>query len=159
MRVDLDRDPVVLRALGLAQNGQIAITDVLNQDGKLIAYEVDPSVDLRSYAKTATELSKAPVDVPATVWDWQFIGQAESEGIITPDESDAWLGTGEVPASLMGAVKASVTDADRQRRVLLFLKGATQFPRGHELTPLLAASFGKDTPEKVDAFFVAAEAR
>ena len=94
-----------------------------------------------------------------SVQDYQFAGQANAEGILTDEETDDWVGAGIVPQSLVDAVKRLVTDNERQRRVLLFLRGTKSFPRFHELTPLLAASFGKDTPEKVDAFFNAAAKR
>ncbi|RUP22648.1 hypothetical protein [Methylobacterium sp.] len=94
-----------------------------------------------------------------SVQDYQFAGQANAEGILTDEETDDWVGSGVVPQSLVDAVKKLITDKDRQRRVLLFLRGTKSFPRFHELTPLLAASFGKDTPEKVDAFFNAASKR
>lgn len=93
------------------------------------------------------------------VRDFQFAGQANAEGIITDQEADDWVATGVVPEKLVTAVKAAVTDPERQRRVILFLKGTTSFPRFHELTPLLAASFGKNTPELLDAFFLAASKR
>lgn len=99
------------------------------------------------------------VMVPSSVYDYQFAGQAAAEGIITDDDAMKWVAQGITPQKLIDAVTANVTDPDRQKRVLLFLAGTTMFPRNHELTPLLAASFGKDTPDKLDAFFVAAGKR
>jgi hypothetical protein len=93
------------------------------------------------------------------VSDYQFAGQANAEGIITDKETDDWVGSGIVPESLVEAVKKAVTDPERQRRVILFLKGTKAFPQFHELTPLLAAIFKKDTPEKLAAFFLAASKR
>lgn len=108
----------------------------------------------------ATKTLSDPVPEPIiSVRDYQFAGQASAEGIISDDAAMAWVATGKTPDTLIEAVKAKVTDPDRQKRVLLFLAGTTIFPRMHELTPLLAASFGKDTPEKVDAFFRAASQR
>lgn len=94
-----------------------------------------------------------------SVQDYQFAGQANAEGILNDEETDNWVGSGVIPESLVTAVKTMVTDAERQRRVLLFLKGTKAFPRYHELTPVLAALFGKDTPEKIDEFFYAASKR
>lgn len=94
-----------------------------------------------------------------SVRDYQFAGQANAEGIISDQETDDWVATGVVPDKLVQAVKAQNLGTERERRVLLFLRGTTVFPRFHELTPLLAASFGKDTPAKVDAFFLAASKR
>ncbi|MCJ2019592.1 hypothetical protein MKK84_19500 [Methylobacterium sp. E-065] len=94
-----------------------------------------------------------------SVRDYQFAGQAAAEGIIGDDDALEWITVGKTPDRLISAVKEKVTDPDRQKRVLLFLAGTTTFPRFHELTPLLAGSFGKDTPEKVDAFFLAASQR
>lgn len=94
-----------------------------------------------------------------SVRDYQFAGQANAEGIINDQETDDWVATGVVPERLVQAVKSNVPDVERQRRVLLFLRGTTVYPRFHELTPLLAASFGKDTPEKLGAFFLAASQR
>lgn len=108
------------------------------------------------------EIDAASVSKPAmtvSVFDYQFAGQAAAENIISDDDALAWVGTGKTPDRLIVAVKTKITDPDRQKRVLLFLAGTTSFPRYHELTPLLAASFGKDTPEKVDAFFLAASKR
>jgi hypothetical protein len=94
-----------------------------------------------------------------TVKDYQFAGQAAAEGIITDDAAMAWVATGKTPDRLIEAVKQAVPDPDRQKRVLLFLAGTTTFPLSHELTPILAASFGKNTPELVKAFFLAASQR
>ncbi len=110
----------------------------------------------------ALAAARAPIAstlVPATVWDWQFAGEAAAEGIITTQEALDWVGAGHVPASLVAAVDAAVTDPDAHARVVLFLTGASQFPRAHPLTAVLGAAFGKDTPDKLDAFFAAAGAR
>lgn len=107
-------------------------------------------------ALTIGEPWKPPI---MAVADYQFAGQANAEGILTDKETDDWVGTGVVPESLIVAVKQQVTDPERQRRVILFLKGTKSFPQFHELTPLLAASFGKNTPEKVATFFEAASKR
>jgi hypothetical protein len=111
------------------------------------------------YDPAKKALSAALPPKVAGVADYQFAGQAASEGIITADEAMAWVATGKTPQTLIGAVKVAITDPDRQSRVLLFLAGTTVFPRYHELTPLLAGTFGKDTPEKLDAFFAAAAKR
>ena len=97
--------------------------------------------------------------VPDAVHAYQFAGQASAEGIITTDEAKAWAGAGVVPPSLQAAVDKIVTDPDEHDRVTFFLVGATEFPRHHPNTVSLGAVFGKDTPEKLDAFFVAAGAR
>ena len=68
-------------------------------------------------------------------------------------------GAGTVPKSLLDAVDQAVTDPDRHTAVVLFLMGSKQFPRAHPLTPVPGAVFGKDTPAKLEAFFVAAGAR
>lgn len=105
----------------------------------------------------------APAPVPDSVADYQFAGQAAAEGIIDYDAAKAWAGPGTVPQVLLDAVDgllaAGQIDADRHSRVILFLMGTKDFPRHHDLTPILAASFGKDTPAKLDAFFVAASQR
>jgi hypothetical protein len=94
-----------------------------------------------------------------SVRDYQFAGQAAAEGIIDDDAAMQWVTVGTTPQKLIDTVKEKVTDPDRQKRVLLFLAGTTVFPRFHELTPILAASFGKVTTEKLDAFFLAASQR
>lgn len=107
-------------------------------------------------ALTIGEIWAPPV---MSVRDYQFAGQANAEGIIDDQETDDWVATGVVPDKLVQAVKEQNLGAERERRVLLFLRGTTVYPRFHELTPLLAASFGKDTPEKLDAFFRSASQR
>lgn len=109
-------------------------------------------------AKANALLPALPPKVVA-VADYQFAGQAAAEGIISDQDALDWVTIGRTPQKLIDAVTASVTDAERRKRVILFLAGTTNFPRFHELTPLLAASFGKDTPAKVDAFFAAASKR
>jgi hypothetical protein len=93
------------------------------------------------------------------VRDYQFAGQANAEGIIDDEETDAWITVGTVPQKLIDAVKAQNLGDDRERRVLLFLKGTTTYPRNHELTPILAASFGKNTTALLDKFFLDASKR
>ncbi|WP_345820093.1 hypothetical protein ABC766_29310 [Methylobacterium fujisawaense] len=104
-------------------------------------------------------LSDQPPQPIMSVRDYQFAGQAAAEGIISDDDAMAWVANGKTPQKLIDAVTASVPDPDRRKRVLLFLAGTTIFPRNHELTPILAASFGKDTGAKLDAFFQAASDR
>jgi hypothetical protein len=107
-------------------------------------------------ALTIGDVWEAPI---MSVRDYQFAGQANAEGIIDDQETDDWVATGVVPQKLVDAVKAQNLGTERERRVLLFLRGTTVFPRYHELTPLLAASFGKNKPELLDAFFLAASKR
>ncbi|MHC2108991.1 hypothetical protein [Methylobacterium sp. CM6246] len=128
--------------------------------------DVDPdnaapwkAYEQRIYDPATQTIGDLPEPVVLAVRDYQFAGQAAAEEIITDDAAMAWVATGKTPDTLIAAVKAKVTDPDRQKRVLLFLAGTTSFPIGHELTPLLAASFGKDTPEKLKAFFRAASQR
>lgn len=111
------------------------------------------------YDPTTNTMSDPPPPQVQSVKDYQFAGQAAAEGIISDDDAMKWVAQGITPQVLIDAVTASVTDPDRRKRVLLFLAGTTAFPRNHELTPLLAASFGKDTPAKLDAFFYAASLR
>lgn len=112
-----------------------------------------------TYDPIAKTLGPPAPDPVLSVKDYQFAGQAAAEGIISSDDALQWVTVGKVPQVLIDAVKANVTDPERQGRVLLFLAGTTIYPRNHELTPILAASFGKDTPEKLDAFFAAAAKR
>lgn len=132
-------------------------------NGQLVAYSDVPEAVLDAVTAALTALRagtlKPPVPVPASVWDWQFAGAAAAEGIITAQEALDWVGGGHVPASLVAAVDVAVTDPNQHAKVVLFLTGASQFPRAHPLVPVLGAAFGKDTPEKLDAFFVAAGAR
>ncbi|MHB2205078.1 hypothetical protein [Methylobacterium sp. CM6257] len=107
-------------------------------------------------ARTIGDLWAPPV---MSVRDYQFAGQAAAEGIISDEDALNWITVGTTPQKLIDTVKEKVTDPERQKRVLLFMAGTTVFPRFHELTPILAASFGKATPEKVDAFFLAASQR
>lgn len=97
--------------------------------------------------------------VPISVKDYQFAGQAAAEGDITADERTAWIRQGVVPQKLLSAVSALPITADQQERVIEFLEGATEFPRYHPNTITLGAVFGKDTPAKLDDFFVAAGQR
>lgn len=103
--------------------------------------------------------SEAQPAVPSEIYDYQLIGQAEAEGMIKTEESDAWIGQGVLPVVVEGAIKDVVPDAAGQRKLRLFLMGSTIFPRHHERTPLLGALFGKTTDAKLDAFFVAAGQR
>ena len=128
--------------------------------------DVDPdnvtpwkAYEQRIYDPATQTIGDLPEPVILSVRDYQFAGQAAAEEIISDDAAMAWVATGKTPDTLIAAVKAKITDPDRQKRVLLFLAGTTSFPIGHELTPLLAASFGKDTPEKLKAFFLAASKR
>jgi hypothetical protein len=126
--------------------------------------DVDPTngapwklYEQKIYDPTTKTISSDKFTPPiVSVRDYQFAGQAAAEGIISEKEADDWITVGTVPQKLIDAVTQKVTDADRQKRVLRFLKGTTVYPRDHELTPVLAASFGKDTPAKLDAFFLAA---
>lgn len=131
---------------------------------EIVGHDVDDDKPHNEFAwmtyDPATKTLGDPLPQPIiSVHDYQFAGQAAAEKIITDDDADKWVTTGVIPERLVAAVQQAVPDAERQRRVLLFLKGTTVFPRFHELTPLLAASFGKDTPAKVDAFFEAASKR
>jgi hypothetical protein len=107
--------------------------------------------------KTLSDPKPTPV---LSVKDYQFAGQAYAEGIIDFEAAKGWTGAGVVPKNLLEVVEQFLADdPERRDRVILFLMGTKEFPRNHELTPLLAASFGKDTPDKVDAFFEAASKR
>ncbi|CAO4173019.1 hypothetical protein [Methylorubrum populi] len=96
---------------------------------------------------------------PDSVADYQFAGEAEARGIITAAECDAWVGRGEVPEALERNVERLIDDAETRRRVLLFLKGAKQFPRQHANTIALAAMFGLTEADQVDDFFTCAHRR
>lgn len=127
---------------------------------------VDPSItDAQNlfleqvYDAASATFSPPPPPKVVSVADYQFAGQAAAQGIISDDDAMGWVGAGKTPQVLIDAVKATVTDPDRQKRVLLFLAGTTVFPRKHELTPVLAASFGITTPDALDAFFLAASQR
>jgi hypothetical protein len=58
MRVEATRDPRVLRALGIEQNGRVAVSDVVD-DGELIGYDVDPPISLKNYDAAARALKPA----------------------------------------------------------------------------------------------------
>lgn len=100
-----------------------------------------------------------PAPVPASVFDYQFAGEAEARGIIAAEECDAWVGPGVVPQTLLTKVEQIITDPDTQRRVVLFLKGSKEFPRFHPNTVALAKLFGLDTDAALDDFFIAAAQR
>jgi len=104
-------------------------------------------------------LSPAASPQVLTVQSYQFAGQAAAEGIITDQEALDWVTIGKTPTALIEAVKANVPDPERRQRVLLFLAGTYLFPLLHPLTPLLGASFGKNTPELLRKFFNDAGAR
>lgn len=97
--------------------------------------------------------------LPESVEDYQFAGEAEARGIITASECDAWVGHGEVPAVLARNVARLIDDPETRRRVILFLKGAKQFPRQHPNTIALAAMFGLTEAGQVDDFFTCAKRR
>lgn len=110
----------------------------------------DPVADAEAQRWTATYLVRdltreeilARNPVPAVVTDWQFAGQAAAQGIITRAAALAWVARGEVPAVLVSAVDAMVTDPDRHFAVMLFLSGSKEYPRQHPLTPMLAPLLG-----------------
>ncbi|MFB0490178.1 hypothetical protein ABIE45_002764 [Methylobacterium sp. OAE515] len=127
---------------------------------------VDPSITdphnlftEQLFDPAALTFSPPPPPQVLSVKDYQFAGEAATRGIISNDDAMAWVGQGKIPQSLIAAVQQSVTDPERKTRVLLFLAGTTIFPRNHELTPILAASFGITTPDALDAFFASANLR
>lgn len=130
-------------------------------DGRAVVVEQlgDPAAFVPPLSSEAPAPQPAGPVVPSMVYDYQFAGQAYAEKIIDFEAAKAWTGSGAVPKVLLDAVDAVVTHPERHARVVLFLMGTKEFPRNHELTPILAATFGKDTPEKLDAFFVAAGKR
>jgi len=127
---------------------------------------VDPSITdphnlftEQLFDPAALTFSVPPPPKVMSVKDYQFAGEAAARAIISDDDAMAWVSQGKIPQSLISAVQQAVTDPDRQKRVLLFLAGTTIFPRNHELTPILAASFGITTPDALDAFFASANLR
>lgn len=127
---------------------------------------VDPSITdphnlftEQVYDPAAKTFSPQPPPKVQAVRDYQFAGEAAARGIISDDAAMAWVSAGKTPQSLIAAVQQAVTDPDRQKRVLLFLAGTTLFPRNHELTPILAQSFGIKTADALDQFFADASKR
>lgn len=142
----------------------MALLQIIDDQGRKRAYHTladgEPAPALPD-GWTLEPADAAPLWTPPpdSVADYQFAGEAEARSIITAAECDAWVGRGEVPDALARNVEHLIDDPETRRRVLLFLKGAKQFPRQHPNTVALAAMFGLTKAEQVDDFFTCAHRR
>lgn len=116
----------------------------------------DPAKGLIIRSHTVVPLA---INIPDTIEDWQLAGQAAVDGIITEDAALDWSGAGIIPANLVQAVNATITNPADRFAVKIFLRGTKLFNRHHPRVAQLAPLFGMDTPEKVEAFWLAASKR
>ncbi len=137
-----------------ADIGIYPIVDDAIPDGKVATgstLETDDGVVRRRW----TLEDAPPPPVPASISDRQFAHVLALQGLITQEESLAWVKTGDVPAALQALVD-EIPDPTIKFSAQMLLAGATVFERDHPMTAQLAAGLGMSSAQVDDLWRAAA---
>lgn len=93
----------------------------------------------------------------APISDRQFASELRHRGLITLEESLAYLGRGEIPAQLLGLINQITDDAERDNTLEL-VTGATSFVFEHPASIKIGALF-QWTDDQRRQFWIAAGLR
>lgn len=77
-----------------------------------------------------------PAPAPAEISDRQFAQGLATQGMITEQEAEDWVGPGVVPAAMLALVNKLPEGQRFSARMLL--RGATKFQRAHPLVEVIA---------------------
>lgn len=135
----------------------VLLAQVAALQASLTAAEQDRDAAVAERDQLRAQLGMQPASAVPAISDRQFASELRHRGIITLDESLAYLGRGAIPAALQ-ALLNQIDDSVVRNDTLELLTGATLFVRAHPATDAIGAAFGW-TPNQIDEFFLAAAQR
>lgn len=133
------------------------LAQVAALQASLTAAERDRDAAVAERDQLRARLGTQPASPVPAISDRQFASELRRRGIITLDESLAYLGRGAMPAALQ-ALLDQITDQVVHDDTLELLTGATLFVRTHPATNAVGAAFGWSS-DQIDEFFLAAAQR